>query len=149
MQSRRPQSDDEDDDALFAFSRYRPSDLTPRVRAAIREFPSYSGELPPEEAEELWSEQELRGFFFSNGFIRPRKQKRKTKVLPKALLEQHCRTIGVPAETPADVIRKHYRKLALKYHPDKNPSKDDAGRFHEIGEAYEAICQHFQELGKA
>jgi DnaJ-domain-containing protein 1 len=139
-------SDGKDDDILFAHSTYRPSQLTSRVRKAIRQFPSYSGELPPPEAEEVWSEQELYAFFFSNGFIRPKRKKTKTKVLPQPLLEQYCRVLGVPAGTDLNTIRRHYRKLALKYHPDKNSSQQDAGRFQEIGEAYEAITQHFQEL---
>jgi DnaJ-domain-containing protein 1 len=144
----KSEDDDDDDESWNVHARYKMSELTPRIRRAMRQFPSYSGELPPEEAEELWTEQELHGFFFSNGFIRPKKKKKKTKVLPKALFEQHCRTLGLPASTELNTIRKIYRKLALKYHPDKNPSQEDAGRFQEIGEAYEAICQHFQELQK-
>merc|ERR1711924_274572 len=140
--------EEEDDDAMFAHSTYRPSDFGPRVRKAIRKFPSYSGELPPEEAEELWTEQELHGFFFSNGFIKPKaqKKKKKTKVLPKAVLEEHCRTLGVPPSTDLLAIRRQYRKLALRFHPDKNPSLEDSGRFQEISEAYEAITEHYQEL---
>lgn len=44
------------------------------------------------------------------------------------------------ASSDAD-IKKAYRKLAIKWHPDKNPDKAEeaAKRFQEIGEAYDVL----------
>jgi molecular chaperone DnaJ len=48
--------------------------------------------------------------------------------------------LGVSREADAEDIRKVYRKLAVKYHPDKNPGDKHAEeKFKELGEAYEAL----------
>jgi molecular chaperone DnaJ len=48
--------------------------------------------------------------------------------------------LGVSREADAEEIRKSYRKLAVKFHPDKNPGDKQAEeKFKELGEAYEAL----------
>jgi molecular chaperone DnaJ len=48
--------------------------------------------------------------------------------------------LGVNREADQDEIKKSYRKLAVKYHPDKNPGDKTAEeKFKELGEAYEAL----------
>jgi len=48
--------------------------------------------------------------------------------------------LGVPASATQDEIKKQYRKLAAKHHPDKNPSDPKAAeRFKEISEAYQVL----------
>lgn len=54
--------------------------------------------------------------------------------------EDYYELLGVDRGDTSDQIKKAYRKLAVKYHPDKNP--DDAAaeeRFKQIGEAYEVL----------
>mgnify|MGYP000930223731 CR=1 FL=1 len=48
--------------------------------------------------------------------------------------------LDVARNASDDEIKKAYRKLAMKYHPDKNPSPDAAARFREVQEAYEVLC---------
>ena len=50
--------------------------------------------------------------------------------------------LGVSKGADAEEIRKSYRKLAVKYHPDKNPGDHTAeDRFKELGEAYEILSE--------
>jgi curved DNA-binding protein len=48
-------------------------------------------------------------------------------------------TLGVPRDADHDTIRRAYRKLARKYHPDLNSDSDAEASFKELGEAYEVL----------
>jgi DnaJ-class molecular chaperone len=48
--------------------------------------------------------------------------------------------LGVSKMPALTKSRKHFRKLAVKYHPDKNPGKKEAEeKFKQINEAYEVL----------
>ena len=53
--------------------------------------------------------------------------------------ESHYEILGVPKTASDAEIKKAYRVLSLKYHPDRNPTSDAADKIRQINEAYEIL----------
>jgi DnaJ family protein B protein 4 len=53
--------------------------------------------------------------------------------------ESHYEILGVPKTASDAEIKKAYRVLSLKYHPDRNPSEEAKGLIQKINEAYETL----------
>lgn len=74
----------------------------------------------------------------------------------KSMAEQsYYEILGVAKGATADEIKKAYRRLAMKYHPDRNPGDKEAEeKFKQIGEAYAVLSDDqkraaYDRFGKA
>ena len=56
----------------------------------------------------------------------------------------YYKTLEVDKKASAADIKKAYRKLSLKYHPDKNSAPDAAAKFAEINNAYATLSDEDQ-----
>lgn len=61
--------------------------------------------------------------------------------MAEVLLPDYYETLQIPKGSSDTDIKKAYRKLAMKWHPDKNPesAEEAAKKFQEIGEAYDVL----------
>lgn len=47
--------------------------------------------------------------------------------------------LGISADSDATIVKKRYRELAHKYHPDKNPDEKAKAKFQDIAMAYAVL----------
>ena len=53
--------------------------------------------------------------------------------------KDYFKTLGIGKNASHEEVKRAYRKLALKHHPDKNKAENAAEKFKEIGEAYDVL----------
>jgi curved DNA-binding protein len=67
--------------------------------------------------------------------------------------KDYYKILGIPKSASADEVKKAFRKLAVKYHPDKNKNKAAEEKFKEANEANEVLSdpekrKKYDELGE-
>ena len=55
------------------------------------------------------------------------------------MTKDYYQILGVPRNATQEEIKRAYRRLVLKYHPDRNKSKEAEEKFKEINEAYAVL----------
>ena len=62
-------------------------------------------------------------------------------------MNHHYRTLEISPGSSLEEIKKAYRRLAMKYHPDRNPNSED--KFKQINEAYESLVKAFSSRSQS
>ncbi len=55
------------------------------------------------------------------------------------MAKDYYKVLGVSKDVSQDDLKKAFRKLAMQYHPDRNPAKEAEDKFKEINEAYAVL----------
>lgn len=63
-------------------------------------------------------------------------------------MEDYYKVLGVPEDAGSDEIKKAFRKMAFRYHPDRNPGNEvESGeQFKKINEAYTVLCDDTRRM---
>lgn len=67
-------------------------------------------------------------------------------------VQKYFQVLQLPLSADSNDIKQAYRKLALKYHPDKNPDDPHGiagNQFRAVAEAYEALCEFMKSSGRS
>jgi len=56
--------------------------------------------------------------------------------------QKACKTLEIEGVVSIAIVRKQYKLLALKYHPDKNKSTDASAKYQEIKEAHDYLLKY-------
>jgi molecular chaperone DnaJ len=57
-----------------------------------------------------------------------------------AVKRDYYEVLGVPRDASPEDIKKAFRQLAFRYHPDRNKDDGASEKFKEVNEAYECLC---------
>mmetsp|Transcript_40832 Transcript_40832/g.73063 ORF Transcript_40832/g.73063 Transcript_40832/m.73063 type:complete len:115 (+) Transcript_40832:1-345(+) len=81
--------------------------------------------------------------------FQPPPRQRQVPAPPSAKVTSAFRALGLEITASHEQVRKAYRKLALQYHPDKNPGlqqEQAVKRFQQITAAYDDVLNHMKKL---
>ncbi len=79
-------------------------------------------------------------FFYKDDAYRKSQEQVKPKTQTNDWRMPYLRILGLSAAATANDIKQAYRKLAMKYHPDRNKDPKAEEIFKKIKSAYEALC---------
>lgn len=82
----------------------------------------------------------LKGFQLLCLFLLKAKVTRNRFKAVEKMGKDYYAVLGVPRNASAEEIKKSYRRLAFRFHPDKNKNPGAEETFKEISEAYNVLC---------